>query len=311
MKEQEMAERNLIYKVKTGSHLYGTATKSSDTDYLGIFIPDKEYVLGVRNCEQVSLSKKVSEQGRNQAGDVDCCFYSLPRFIKLVAQCNPNLIEMLFPSEKCVEYINLYGQKVLDNASLFLSKLVKHRFLGYAHSQKHKLLAKRERMQKLQDILVTVDLWKGMGLSRLPGELFVPVCEGKLPERRYVIGTPIFEVEDICIKEIKEYGSRAEYIKTWGFDVKFAGHLFRLVYEGYQLLKEGKLEFPLPDEARILINDIRLGKYKLNEVLQMSEDLEQKLEGLYEEEGILPYSPDWDRISTFQIEMLEDFWYNK
>ena len=50
-KEQEMAQRNTIYKAMVGSHLYGTEHKESDKDYVGIFIPDKEYVLGLPTCD--------------------------------------------------------------------------------------------------------------------------------------------------------------------------------------------------------------------------------------------------------------------
>jgi predicted nucleotidyltransferase len=41
--EKQMAEDNKILEIVTGSHLYGTNTKKSDKDYVGIFMPDKEF----------------------------------------------------------------------------------------------------------------------------------------------------------------------------------------------------------------------------------------------------------------------------
>jgi predicted nucleotidyltransferase len=34
---------NTLFKTVTGSHLYGTNTPTSDIDYAGVFIADKEF----------------------------------------------------------------------------------------------------------------------------------------------------------------------------------------------------------------------------------------------------------------------------
>jgi len=74
MKEQEMAERNLILKAMVGSHLYGTETKDSDKDYVGIFIPNKEYVMGLARCEQVEIRTNPTNSGhRNSKDNTESC----------------------------------------------------------------------------------------------------------------------------------------------------------------------------------------------------------------------------------------------
>lgn len=35
---------NIAFECLFGSHLYGTATENSDTDYLGVFIPSREEI---------------------------------------------------------------------------------------------------------------------------------------------------------------------------------------------------------------------------------------------------------------------------
>jgi predicted nucleotidyltransferase len=51
MNEQDMALQNMILKLRIGSVMYGTNTTDSDEDFGGIFIPNKEYILGTKNVE--------------------------------------------------------------------------------------------------------------------------------------------------------------------------------------------------------------------------------------------------------------------
>ena len=76
MTEPEMAIKNLIYKIRTGSVMYGTNTETSDEDLGGIFIPEKDYIIGIKRCDQVILSHKISKTKRNTKGDIDYTVYS-------------------------------------------------------------------------------------------------------------------------------------------------------------------------------------------------------------------------------------------
>jgi len=246
MKEQEMAQRNLIFKAMVGSKLYGTDTPKSDRDYVGVFIPDKEYVMGLKNCDQVEIRSNPSDSGRrNDKDDTDCTLYSLPKFIKLAAENNPNIVELFFIDDKHIIECNNYGKRLIESFPFFISKKAKHRFLGYAHSQKQKILNK----------------------------------------------DPI--------------GNRREYIEKFGYDVKFASHLIRLLVEGNEILQTGKLEFPIPHNR--YIRDIKEGKFKLEQVLTKADQLEALAEELYVRSD-LRHKPDYDSISNLQIELLEDFW---
>lgn len=141
MKEKEMAERNLIYKIRSGSGLYGTVTEKSDEDYVGIFIPDKDYVVGVFRCEQVILNEKLSGGSRNEKGDTDFTIYSLPKFFKLARDNNPNIVEIFFANHTATIFCNKFGKKLRENYPLFLSKKAYHTFKGYAYSQRHKMVS--------------------------------------------------------------------------------------------------------------------------------------------------------------------------
>ena len=141
-----MAVKNIIYKLRTGSVLYGTTIETSDEDLAGIFIPDKEYILGIQHCEQVLLSEKRSKTVRNQKGDIDYTLYSLPKFIQLAIGNNPNIIEFLYASEQCQLYMTDYAKELIQYRDYFLSKKSYHTFKGYAYAQRIKLQVKKENM---------------------------------------------------------------------------------------------------------------------------------------------------------------------
>jgi predicted nucleotidyltransferase len=146
MQERDMAINNLIYKAQIGSNLYGTVTKDSDKDYMGIFIPNKDYILGNKRCEQVILSEKNSKSIRNQKGDIDFIIYSLPKFIHLATGNNPNIVELFFVNHTNELFCNEFGKKLKESYKLFISKRVYHTFKGYSYSQRKKLEIKKENM---------------------------------------------------------------------------------------------------------------------------------------------------------------------
>lgn len=133
---QQIAIENCIMFARVGSFLYGTNTKNSDEDYVGIFIEPEEYKLGRKKLDFVEFRTNSSSSGeRNKAGDLDCNFYSLDKWIGLLANNNPNVLEHLFINKQNLLYDSYEFQKVVENRNLFISKKVKHSFSGYAYSQ--------------------------------------------------------------------------------------------------------------------------------------------------------------------------------
>lgn len=122
-------ESRTIYLVKHGSHAYGTNTPTSDLDVKGICIPPADYYLGFAfNFEQ---QEELAAKGHPQ----DKVIYSIEKFMRLAADCNPNIIEVLHVAEEDILRIDYFGKKLRENAHLFISKKAKHTFSGYAHAQ--------------------------------------------------------------------------------------------------------------------------------------------------------------------------------
>jgi len=246
--EQEMAKKNCIFFCRVGSHMYGTNTPESDDDFMGVFIPDEDYVLGWnKKVEQVEFRTNPSSSGKaNQVGDVDCTLYSLPKWIKLAAGNNPNILEIFFAPENCVLHINGLGKMLMDEYALFVSQKAYHSFKGYSHSQLEKLKTKKNNDT-----------------------------------------------------------GRRHLVEKYGFDTKLALHNMRLLLESIQLMKGGKIEFPLAENKLLL--DVKRGKYSEEEFFKKSDALVQMCDLAFASSTI-PFAPNHEKISDLQKSMLLKYW---
>lgn len=117
------AEQRLVYQVIAGSKAYGLDLPTSDTDIRGIYIQENEYRLGLGYKEQVVDIKN------------DIVYYELNRFITLLAQNNPNVIENLYVPEDKVLILHDRFLPLYENKDKFLTKKIQKTFGGYAISQ--------------------------------------------------------------------------------------------------------------------------------------------------------------------------------
>lgn len=116
---------SIILASRAGSHAYGTNIETSDEDYRGVAIAPREYYLGfVKTFEQAE-----------QREPYDSVIYELRKFMRLAADCNPSILELLFIDESDIIYETLNGEALRQNAHLFLSKKAQYTFTGYAISQ--------------------------------------------------------------------------------------------------------------------------------------------------------------------------------
>jgi len=117
------AENLLLYKVIAGSKAYGLDIPTSDTDIRGIYLQPNEYRLGNGYKEQVGDKKN------------DIVYYELNRFINLLANNNPNIIENLFVPANKILLLDERIKPLYDNRHKFLTKRIRLTFGGYAISQ--------------------------------------------------------------------------------------------------------------------------------------------------------------------------------
>jgi predicted nucleotidyltransferase len=112
---------SLLFECISGSKAYGLDTPQSDTDLKGVFYLPKAQFYGLNYIPQLS----------NETNDE--VYYELGRFVELLTRNNPNILEILATPDECV----LYRHPLMNqlDISIFLSKLCKDTFAGYAITQ--------------------------------------------------------------------------------------------------------------------------------------------------------------------------------
>ena len=106
------------------------------------------------------------------------------------------------------------------------------------------------------------------------------------------------------VKNKKPEGPRKELVEKYGYDVKFAYHLVRLLDEIEQVLEHGDIDL-MRDRERL--KAIRRGEFTLEELESSFYAKEQRLEQLYHT-STLPKYPDEERIKQLLIDCLEEFY---
>lgn len=148
----DLKNKNLVlFECISGSKAYGLDTNKSDTDIKGVFYLPKEKFYSTEYVAQISDEKS------------DIVYYELGRFVELLSKNNPNILELLATPEDCV----LYKHPIMEvlKTEMFLSKLCKEAFAGYALTQikKAKGLNKKivnplpEERKSLQDFCYIVE----------------------------------------------------------------------------------------------------------------------------------------------------------
>jgi hypothetical protein len=140
--DRDIAEAGTILRVLAGSTVHGTAVPGSDRDEMGIAIPPREYVMGLRTFEQWVYRTAV-DGARSGVEDTEGTIYDLRKWTRLAAAGNPSMLLPLFVNGPCLLTVEPEGHQLRAHAGLFVSKHAGHRFLGYLQSQRQKLLGER------------------------------------------------------------------------------------------------------------------------------------------------------------------------
>ena len=292
---------------RVGSHLYGTNTPSSDEDFSGVFVAPESYYLGLSTVEEVDLSiVSKNKDGKNNPDAVDRKLYEFRKFVRLSLENNPNVLEQLFVNESNLLFSNDMGAELLRNRHMFLHRGLKDKFLGYGFSQKHKMIIRTDKFYELKNAYD----WM---MDANPELYMVELKDKQLPfmmfkQKHVTIGDLDFEltrqvrwVSRKITERLDKVGNRKELYLNKGYDTKFASHFVRLLMEGMELLETGDLQFPLRD--RQLILEIKEGKWKLNEVLKLGEELEKWVEKITKNSPLPPKSR-YEEVNHLVVTML-------
>jgi predicted nucleotidyltransferase len=288
---------SLIYLVRHGSQAYGTATPASDLDIKGIVVPPARYFFGFldRGFKQVDHTQP------------DYVLYDLRRYCELAAGCNPNLIEMLFvePADRLVVHPAM--QLILDSRHLFLSRLARDTFFGYAHNQ-------LKRIKNHRAWLLNPPKKKPTRADfGLPEMGLVGHDQIMAAEHLYAKGFTYDTNFQALVEAEKRYRTAQahwESYENWqktrnparhkleadhGYDTKHAMHLVRLMRMCREILVDGTVQVMRSDAQELLA--IRNGAWTYDELISWADENQAEIDQLCGKSP-LPKLPDRQALDT-------------
>lgn len=309
----------IISRIRAGSRLYGLSTPQSDEDFVSVFIPTAEYLLGLKKVEEVDLStkKKSSSTTRNKIGDVDDKYYALPKFLHLALQNNPNIVELLFANKENILVSSDIWEELVSNADKIISQKIYYTFKGYAHSQKKTLTVKKERYKSLETSIGIIEANYSKNELLDPARAISEIEASQLNKQlKYYKGSKCncesfhkgMHIKTIYEKINEEYEKYGWRVKTdtflsLGIDCKAGYHSIRILAECYELLKNRTLSYPISGQAREDIIRIREGKVGFDELLKMYEKYETLCTNAYANTS-LPQSSNFNWANRWILKIL-------
>lgn len=296
-KSQKLNNLHLIVNMKCGSHLYGTTTKSSDLDIKGIYLPHSQEILLQKVKPVISSGAHKIYGKKNTPKDIDYEFFSITKFLSLIAEGQSIALEMLFvPKRALISQPHHIWQEIKVVASKLFNKKTAS-FVRYCKQQANKYSIKglRAKAAKIAlEYLIKAEKFYGSTtkLASAKNELEKLVADNEflyigdyininsikekyfeVCGKRMLFNASIKSARFITQKIVEQYGSRALAAENnQGVDWKSLSHAVRIGREAIEFLNTQNLTFPRP-EAKHLI-DIKLGILPFQ---QISEEIEQIL----------------------------------
>lgn len=270
----------LLFLCKFGSHLYGTSTERSDTDYKGVFLPNKEDILcGVKRNHYGSSTGKDKE--KNTSEDIDMELFSLQYWLELLEKGETVATDILFANSNkdCVIYESCIWKYLMDNRKKLFdsSDAVKSPYVRYARGQAIKYGVKGDRFgvidkvkqyldeyfkkftpfddieEKLGDIIENIinncGDEKYCFLKNVHDKEHLILC-GK----EHLLSIKITEFYDRIYKLWNTYGHRSKSaMEEGGVDFKACSHAIRAIRQMEEIMLTGKVAFPLKYADELLV----------------------------------------------------------
>lgn len=314
-----------------GSNSYGTATETSDLDYMSIVIPNIKYYFGTTNWGN---SGTLDDSYEDQEFKIftEHKYFEFKKSIGLLSNFNPNIIPILWLKPNLYTCVTGAGKLLLENRNLFNSKRIHHTFSGFANGQlqkmggifndeeePNKLLKKGhgrfqewaeeeiEYLRKFRDLEKTGKLQDARDNCDF-GNREVRADEGYL---NALIALKTHSKEEL--KRIKDGpitgrmgAKRKEIREIYGYDTKFANHTIRLMKMCVEFLKhpeEGLKVSRTGIDAEFLYS-IRKGALSQEQVKSLANELFQEANEAVKTSP-LPDKPDSNKIEDLSLQILK------
>jgi predicted nucleotidyltransferase len=318
LRTNEHLKDRLMFLVFGGSHAYGTNTPASDVDIRGCAFNRKSDLIGMSIFEQVVEI------------ETDTTIYSFNKLIRLLCECNPNIIESVGSKSEHYVLYSPIARELLDNRKIFLSKKAAASFGGYANQQLRRLqnaLARDSYPQAEKERHIMGSLKSAMTSFE---DRYTKLPEGSMVLRIDKSDKEEFDEEifiDVNLKHyplrdlkgmwadmqnvVKDYDklSRRNKKKDDEHLNKHAMHLVRLYLMCIDIIEKEEIITYRENDLDLLMS-IRNGKYQKEdstfymEFFDMVTDYENRMNYAAENTS-LPETPDYKRVEEFVMSVNE------
>lgn len=316
LQQDDHLNGNIVLLTIGGSYAYGTNINTkdynSDLDIRGIALNHKDEILLGKDFEQINNK------------NTDTVIYSFNKVIKLLSNCNPNIIELLGCKKEHYLYISSIGQELINNSKLFLSKKAAYAFGSYASSQlrlmRNKSVRTKQQSERENHILNSINnayatfpekyfefpddsikLYIDKAVQEgYDTEIFMDINLHHYPLRDYK--GMLSEMSNI-VKDYNKIGKRNKHAIEKGKLGKHMTHLIRLYMMCLDILEKEKI-ITYRETEHDLLMDIRNGKFlddnrqPISEFYEMVDEYEKKLD-YAKQNTSLPEKPDYKKINEF------------
>ena len=294
----------LLFLTKSGSHLYGTNTPNSDSDYIGLFIQAPQSVLVGDRIDHIVRSTG-DDKGKNCKDDIYITLWNITYWLKtLLSRGDTGAMDLFYAIHNKVNVLyNFYSfAEMLDtNRTCFFDPLKAKSFVGYATTQANRYGTKGERLEVLKNVYE----WISFGADGVDFEKdFLSVHMNALVNmyghEKYFFLTETNNVPSvgllgktfmgtISMQEFynrvktmyEKYGHRAHTAaEVGGIDWKALSHAVRVLFEYIHLLKNGYIKFPLPEGDKNYVLSVKKGEQDFDAVQDVLNNLFEEIESI-------------------------------
>lgn len=307
---------DVLMLCRFGSHLYGTDTPVSDTDYKGIFIPTKQMILMGEIPKSINNNTNKPKGQKNTSEDTDFELYSLHYFIEMACNGDTAAMDMLHVNDPNLLVTSGIWEKIVKDRASFYTKSLSA-FVQYARRQAAKYGIKGSRLAVAKEVIAVID-------SKVNDKARLSVVWGKLPineHARHIPPNPngikqyqvcgktlqesitLYYARCIMCMFVKQYGARAKQAETnKGIDWKAISHAIRAAYQIKEIYTKGTITFPLAKAE--YLKKVKLGE--LDFATEVQPKLEQLITALdiYVDRSTLPEEVDREHWKGFVIKMI-------
>jgi len=302
-------ETKTLFKTRYGSHLYGVNTPTSDQDFKSVVLLPLNVLLRGTSVHN-SVNSTGDPNGKNTVDDVDEEFIPLQVFARAFFEGQTYALELAFALLSKDSNVTVLDDKIVEFttelAEDYLTRNV-NSMVGYAFNQAHRYGIKGKRLESINQFHYI--LKTHISLHGVNNKLSIVAHDVDAHSDKYLFNSeyniggynpgmkPCVKLIDtvfphsIDIVEAlgrvealkKRYGHRTKSAQeSGGYDWKAISHAVRISGFAVELLKNKKIQFPLSEDERTLVMDIKQGNKTWDQVEEVINNRLEEIDSLLE-----------------------------